>query len=405
MKIYIARQPIYGIDKKIFGYELLYRNEKYKSSCSEDIDGNSATRTLISDAITAFGLEKLTKGTFAFVNFTHDLIMSEIPQLLNPKDFIIEILEDAVVDENLINQIIMLKEKGYIFALDDYVGDPRFDVLIPIVDIVKTDLLGLSLEDRANIANMLVYFDKRMLAEKIETEEEFEDSKKKGYTLFQGYYFEKPLLLTASLPEVQNSTCINVFSEVLKEDIDFANLANIIKTDVSLSYKLLKHINTLKFYRGTEVSSIYIALLRMGSKEVRRWISLVFIREITNKQKDEKIKIALIRGLFAEKISHIVQQKKYGEEAFFVGTFSMLETLMEEDFIKILDSICVSNQVKEALILEQGILYYILKFVKEYEVGNVDAVMEFIDACELDSVQVAFDYMESVKYAEEIFAT
>ncbi len=403
MKTYVARQPIYGFGRKIEGYELLYRSAESPFRFTGEVDGDDATQMLISDAITAFGMDHLTGGQKAYVNFTRSLLLGDFATLLNPRDFVIEILEDTLVDQALLDCLAKKKSQGYCFALDDYVGNPSFDPLLPLVDIIKVDFIACTQQKRKSIAESMKKHGKILLAEKVETEEEYEEAMKEGYTLFQGYYFDKPVLFSAQLATVQHSTSMHLMQVSSKPDLQFEHLAEIIRMDVSLSFRLLQHVNTMHFYRGGEVNSIQSALVMMGLNEVRRWIALIFVRE-TYQDNLENSKTALVRGLFCERIAIQTGRKQDKEDAFMCGMFSMLDVIMQEDMTALLESLALSDQVRAVLLGEEGFLRDILNFVKQYERGYWEDVQHFIDHSKLDDERVTQAYVTCLQDADRLFA-
>lgn len=405
MKIYVARQPIYELENRVFGYELLYRDGKHSKLEFNNVDGDRATCTVISDALTSFGIEHITNDSIAFINFTQNLLESTIPELLDPKHVIIEILENVVSNDSFVKTIEMWRAKGYIFALDDYIGEEMFDNILPLVDIVKVDFLFIETEKRKDIASKLLSLGKRILAEKVETEQDYKEALEFGYTLFQGYYFNRPLVLTSDLPEVHNSTCLRAFNEISRLEVDFQELENIIKNDVSLSYKLLKHVGTSFYYRGNAICTVKEALVRMGLKSVRNWISLIFISNMSSDDEDnsEQIKIALVRGMFAECTATNMGLKSRRNSAFMTGIFSMLTAMVGRSLSDLLKSVSLPDDVSLALLEHTGILYEILKFVINYQNGDWGIAIEFIEDSGMNPEVVKQDYFECIQYADNIF--
>ncbi len=191
MDVFIARQPIFDVTRSLMAYELLYR-ENEESTKFGNIDGSTATSILLSDALTVFGLENITNGKLAFINFTRKLIMDDFALVCSPEEVVIEIVEDTYIDDVLIEKLKSLKQLGFRIALDDYIGDGHYDRLIEHADIIKVDFLGMPLEQREAIAKKFAGTGKTLLAEKVESAEDFEHALKHKYTLFQGYFLSKP---------------------------------------------------------------------------------------------------------------------------------------------------------------------------------------------------------------------
>ncbi len=216
MNIYIARQPIYDKDRHLYGYEFLYRDSS-TNSFNPAMNGTAATRTLVSNLINEFGVDAMTGGHYAFVNFTRDLLTSNFPFLLNSRQFIIEILENVTLDNALLPHLEKIKSKGYKIALDDYVGEAHESGLAA-VDILKVDFMQTTPGERQDIAGRHRGH-VTLLAEKIETEEEFHSAQAMGYTLFQGYYFSKPVPFSKPVAQVASATSSLLWEEIRRPSL------------------------------------------------------------------------------------------------------------------------------------------------------------------------------------------
>lgn len=402
MKSYVARQPIFLPDMSVYGYELLYRDSE-ENYYKPDTDGDRATRSIVSEAITTFGMDHLTNNTWAFVNFTRALLLSPFAYLLPTKDFVIEILENVRVDEELIEAVKKLKEAGYMLALDDYAGQAEIRPLLDYVDIVKVDFKLTNGMQQAKIPQDPALANKLILAEKVETEADFRLAMKSGYRLFQGYFFARPTVFSKASTEISETTCVRAMREIRKPTPNFENLAEIIRSDINLAYKLLQRVNTLEYYRLHRVSSIKQALIRLGLREVNRWLLLLLMRSSTRTQTSEFVKTALIRGVFSEKVAECIGLRLYNDEAFMTGLFSMIDTIMEEDLPDILENVCVSSEVCSALLEKNNVLNEVLNLVIAYENGNWKEVVAFAEKRKIRKEELSDFYVEAARYADEAF--
>lgn len=407
MKSYVARQPIFDEYRSVYGYELLYRDSNV-NTYNPLMEGDRATRAVVSEAITTFGMNNLTNDQYAFINLTRSLLVSRFPYLLAPEDFIIEVLEDVVIDEELLEKLKALKEAGYTLALDDYIGENYSHELIQYIDIIKVDFKLISREQRAKIAKNPEFRGKKLLAEKVETEEEFLQAIMDGYHLFQGYFFAKPTIFSKSSAEISSSTYIRAIREIIKPSPDFEVLSQIIRMDVNLTYKLLYRVNTLEYYRRNRVKSIKQALLRLGLRETHRWILLIVMRDYTKSKSNELVKVALIRGVLSEKISVEIGLKLYNDEPFIVGMFSIIDSILEESLPNILKDVCVSKEVEDALLDSEqnknNKLKSILNFVKAYEVGDWETVVKFSEEYHISTDIITNHYLDAIHYADIAFS-
>ncbi len=366
MYTFLARQPIFDDKYNVYGYELLYRDAD-QASFANVSDGNVATKRVLSDAITLFGLNTLTDSKPAFVNFTEELILEEFPTLADPKDIVVELLEDVKITPKIIEKVAKLKNKGYTIALDDYSGDPNFDEILPYIDILKVDFMLTEKVAQENIAKKLGHT-LTLLAEKVETNEEYEWAKSMGYKLFQGYFFSCPVTYKKKTQRISLATSLMLMEELGKENVDFAKCCSIIRTDAVLTYKLLQKMSTVEYFRGHAINKVENAFTMMGVSNLRRWLLLVVARGNNKTGSDELARLAFLRGLFAESLIKKSSKSNESESAFLMGMFSLLDKILGEDKEKLLEHLVISEAVRDALLGKSENIYsQLLDFIIDYE--------------------------------------
>lgn len=403
MDVFIARQPIFDNSKNLIAYELLYRDSEGASSFAGNVDGSYATSVLISDAITVFGLDNLTNGRPAFINFTRKLIMDDFAYLCNPEEIVIEVVEDTVIDDVFVDKIRELKEAGYRIAIDDYVGDENFDKLLEYADIIKVDILGMSLEKREEIARKVQALGKILLAEKVESYEDYEHAMLNEYSLFQGYYLQRPKTMSKKSININPGSYAELVRELSKGDPDFNVLTEGVRQNVGLTYKLLQHINTLRYFRYFRVKSIRMALVTLGLDEVRRWILLMMAKDLGQRNNEEVIKMAFVRGMFAEKLSLKTRHKHRSSEVFIMGMFSMMDIIAETDPRAVLRDLPLEQDVIDAILGRESNIAYILDYAKAFEMGDWDQLKELDGAIHASEEEIAKQYIDSLMYADTLF--
>jgi EAL and modified HD-GYP domain-containing signal transduction protein len=267
-EIYVARQPIFTRNQEVFAYELLYRSgvNKFYSN----LNGDQASFEVITNSFLLIGLETLTRGKKAFINFTKNLLENDVATLLPNEAIVIEILQDIEPDKKILNACRKLKELGYYLALDDFCYNRKFLPLIDLVDIIKVDFLKTEKKEREAIIQRIGKPKIHFLAEKVETREEFTQALEMGYSYFQGYFFSKPLILSGKDIPSFKIIYLKILQEINRQDLDYDRLEDYVKMDVSLSYKLLKFINSLSFGFRNEIRSIKQALVLLGQKELSK---------------------------------------------------------------------------------------------------------------------------------------
>lgn len=403
MEVFLARQPIFDVHKKVIAYEILYRSG-IKNTYDISINGDLATASVVVDALINFGMGQLTGGKKAFINFTRKLLIEDLPTLFDVDSLTVEILETLEVDDVLIEKCKELKEKGYTIALDDFVGDERFDAIIPYVDIIKVDFLVLKTLGRKYVAEKYLPLGVELLAEKVETQEDLDEAIALGYHYFQGYFFEKPVMCKTKSLNVTTFRYMEILNETMNEEPDFNKLSDIIKRDFSLTYKLLRLINSPAFYTVNQITSVNHAVSLLGINEIRKWTTLIMLRDISAEKPDELIKVSLIRAIFAENLAEVFEIKIRKTEAFLLGLFSLIDTILEKPLFDIIEPLPLNEDVKGAMLGENNVFHEILKLIKYYESGNWDLVIGILERNNIDFRLVNAMYMNSVKEATNMFA-
>lgn len=395
MDIYVARQAIFNINKEVVAYELLFRNNNINEFIS--IKDVNPTLEVIRNSFFLIGLDKITGGKKAFINFDEELIDLEFIEGFSKDYLAIEILETVKPDNRIVECCRRLKEKGYIIALDDFKYHENFDELLKYIDIIKVDFLATTDKERKEIISRINNKNIKFLAEKIETEEDYEEASRCGYSYFQGYFFCKPAIIQGRDISGYKFTYIDLIAELSKDNTHIKNIEDLIKKDVLLSYKLLKAVNSAYYYLKRRITSIGDAIMFVGIEELKRWVFIITLKEIGENSIDELVKISLIRAVFLESLSSKVKFNVSKLDAFLTGIFSLIDVLLKMPLEDILCDLPISDDVKGALSSKKNILSELLELTIAYEKGNWEEVNElsekfglnerFICKCYLDSIQ------------------
>jgi len=400
-KVFIARQPIFDVDQKVFGYELLYRNS-LNNAYDDGADGTSATLEVLREAFLVMGTQ-LTGMNKAFINFNVDLLKKKIPLALHPEKTVVEILENVAADTTTMEICRELKQAGYTIALDDF--DPANGAgraFIDLADIVKVDFRKATPAQRTDIVKSYKGKNIEFLAEKVETLEEFFEARQLGYLYFQGYFFGEPQILTAKNVPGNKINYLRMLSEINRPDMDFPSLETIIRRDTYLTFTLLNYINSAYFGRST-VGSIMQALALLGEREVRRWASLVLLTFMGEDKPSEVGMASLIRGKLCECLAMKIGLAEKAPELFMTGMFSMLDVLVGRPLLELLERINVSRNIRVALTTGSNPHGEVLQLVLAYEKALWEDVELRADKLGLNSVDIASDYRESVQWAEQVY--
>ena len=398
MDVYIARQPIFTAAKEIFGYELLFRDSM--DNVFPDIDGDVATSRLLSSTFCAFDLEQLCGGKRMFVNFTKDLLIKEVPRLF-PKDLlVVEILENVEPDPNVIEACQHIAGAGYSVALDDFFFKPD---LLPLIQLSKTIKIDFRLTPPKTIQTFverLTPFSINFLAEKIETHEEFEQALAMGFSFFQGYFFCKPEVLTSKDIAPNKVTLLQIVGEINHSECDLEKLAEIINRDVSITYKLLRYINSAYFRRRQEIQSIQHAVVMLGEKEIRKFISLVATAALAADKPSELIRSSIVRARMCELIGSLDGLNLDQFELFLVGLFSRIDAMLDNPMEEIIDQLPLSTNVVQALTKGEGPLAEILQLIGSYETGDWILFSQLKEKLAIDDARIPAFYLEAIGWAD-----
>ena len=399
---YIARQPIFRKNLKIYGYELLFR-----SGASEKVsavtDADQATSRVVMESFYSRGVESITGGKPAFINFTSRLLLENTATLFPKEKLVVEILEDVEPTPEIIEACRELNNKGYTLAMDDFVYRPELDPLIEMSKLIKFDFLLSSPDEIADMIRHINLKGKKLLAEKIETDEMFSLAEKMGCILFQGYFFSKPITLSSKALSPLKINYVTLLKEVSSADeIDYKKLAATIRNDVALSYKLLKLVNSAYYGLRSEVKDVERALAIIGTLEVRKWVFMISLMGLSSDKPDEIVIMSMIRGRFLENLNMRYIRAFSNENVFQTGLFSMLDVLMDMPMSSALEGIYIADDVRNALIGHTGGIYDLLELVVSLERSDWDKVDTLAARLRVDARSVTEVYLDAVKWCYEM---
>lgn len=382
---FIGRQAILDQKKNVYAYEILFRSG-LKNAFDPSLDGNVATQSVMVNTMLDFGMKKLVSDKKAFINFTEKNLLNRAPQLLPADSIVVEILETVQPTPAILEAVQELKDEGYKIALDDFVLLPGYEPLIDMADIIKVDFrITEDPEERKRLREILPGH-VRLLAEKIETEEEFHQALEYGYVLFQGYFFCKPVVLHKKKLTSNVLSQIRLLKEVNRQDFDFSAIINVISSDTNLVHKLLTYINSVGIGLTYHISNLRQAAVLLGSGGMRRWVTLISLQTFSEDKPPELFTISLLRAKFCELIAHEIKRPDLTPDTgFLLGMFSLLDVLLSQPMEEVLKEVGLSSELNAALLGEDNILRHVLDLVIAYEQGDWDKV---IACCRRENIPV-----------------
>lgn len=399
MYFYAARQPILDVDKNLYAYELLFRDGV--DNVFPDIDGDLATSRIVEGAQINFGLEDLTDGKPAFINFTLDTIVKKYPTMMSPKSMVVEILETVQPGKRLLAEVQKLKDQGYTLALDDYEHKPVWKHFFPYIDLIKIDMRDLDKDKIESIVKELSAYPKiDLLAEKVETLEEFEWCKSLGFKYFQGFFFSKPEMVKTKNLSPAQMTLAELLYETSNEDVNLPKLTQIFERDINLSYKLLRYANSSVFRRVSEISTIKQAIITLGHLELKKFLSLLFSAQVGDSKPDELLKMSMIRARFCEQLAILEGSQDIGK-AFLTGMMSLIDAILDESIDKVMEQLPLATEIKSAIMDGEGKLAEFLDLAKAFERGNWQEESNLEKELNLPSEKIPALYAEALNWADE----
>ncbi|MBA6409875.1 HDOD domain-containing protein [Pseudoalteromonas sp. 5Ae-yellow] len=399
MYFYAARQPILDRDKKLIGYELLFRDGV--DNVFPDIDGDEATTRLIEGSQFNFGLEDLTDNKPAYINFTLETLSKGYPTLLGKDTIVVEILETIQPGKRLLAIVKDLKDKGYTIALDDYIHQPVWRHFYPFIDIIKIDFLASDIDTIKTVLNDLKpHSHIKLLAEKVETYEIYQQALELGFDYFQGFFFSKPEMVQSKALPPSEMALAELLYETSSVDMDLKKITDVFERDVNLSYKLLRYSNSAAFARRAEISTIKQALIVLGANEIKKLLSLLFAAQVSADKPVELIRLSLTRARFAELLAISHGQFKDTGMAFLTGMMSLMDAILDESMESVMKKLPLSNDIKAALLNDEGLLAKYLNLVKYYEQANWSDANELTKELNLGE-KVPDAYHEALAWVNE----
>ena len=390
MELFVARQPIFNESQNLYGYELMFR-AGVEDYCSAQGEG---------EAIDFVTFAELTDGKRGFVHFTRNLLRDEISPVL-PRDMVIVgVPENITPDEEVVATCRKLKKSGYTLAMDDlFVLQHRYTEITQFADIIRVDFHRAGAEERKVICEEFGAARVTMLAQNVETAEEFDQALEMGYSRFHGDFFAKPVHHPGRPISGTKLTYLEVLREVNSPAISYDELESYIRKDVSMTHKLLRFINSTWFGLRHQVDSIKHALVLLGPKELKKWFSLLIIRHAGMDKPDEVLLRSLYRAKLAEDIAPLARLGGESGELFLMGMFSLIDALTDTPMMDVLDGLALNNRIKAALLGESGRFRSVLETILFYEKGDWEWFAASGASLAFDEAAFPDLYRKAVKWA------
>ena len=388
-EVFIARQPIFDRALKVVGYEVLFRNDSTNEAHVSD--DSAATATVVLNALTEIGLDRIVGSHTAWINLTRQFLLDGLASALPPRITCFEILEGQLIDEPFVEAVRELKRQGYRIALDDFAQGEGVEELLPLADVVKLDYLALGRERIGEQLQSLRRYNAQLLAEKVETREDHAYCQELGFDLFQGFFYKRPELISSRRIDLNRDSVLQVIAALQNPALQLDDVEPLIARDISLSLRLLRYINSAFFGLAHEVASVRQAMVLLGLDNIRRWATLTIVGSLEG-ESSELTTTGLIRARFCELAGGTLIHDR--SELFTLGLFSLIDAMLDAPLEDILREIPFPTDMREALVQHTGVMGDLLNAVAALEAGYIgDAKALVPNAGEL--------YMEALLWANE----
>jgi len=402
VEVFVARQPIFDRNRKVWGYELLFRSAASQTRF-DGTEATSATRQVISNGMLSIGFDKLLRGKHACINFGREMLLQDLYTSLPHQTTVIELTEDIEPDEEVVAAVKRMRAQGYRIALDDFRACPQMEPLVELANMIKVEMVTPKPQQEAMVRE---FHDRgiRMLSEKVETDVDFRWALRAGYDYFQGNFFSCPVVMRGQQIPAIKLHCLRLIQEVHRAELDFTRLTTMISEDVSFSYKLLRYANSARFGRETKIHSIRRALVVLGEYGIRKWVSIAALPTIAADKPGELMRKSLVRARFCELLAQASGQG-LEDQAFLMGLFSLLDALLDRPLDDVLKEVGLAPELDSVLrgqASEDNILNTIYRLVRSYESADWDEVERLSVRLGAPADLIGAAYCEALPWADEI---
>ncbi|MCP4217253.1 MAG: HDOD domain-containing protein [bacterium] len=397
--LFIARQPIFDKDKNVYAYQLLYRSDAVNRAYIAD--HKYATLKVMGNSL-LIGLQKLTSGKRAYIHFNRELLLARVPFIF-PKGLLgVVVGEMDGTEEEHISICTELKKAGYHVVLDDYFFKKKTKTemrrYLGLADMVTVDFRSTTGEERERLAAVMNASDVRLLAKKIESEADYDEALSLDFHYWQGFLFQKPMLISRQEMPGYKVNYLRILKKIHEPSPDIKGIEEIVKRDVSLTYKLLRFINSASYGFRVTIRSIGHAFALLGHRELSKWLTIIVMSGIGQEKTPELLNTAVIRARLCELIAERFKLRREPWAFFLMGMLSLADALLNRPMAEILEELPLDENVKAALLGRDEVAGEVLKMVEAYEKGKWETFTDLADKMNMDYDAIAALYVESVEW-------
>jgi len=397
---FIGRQPIMNEKQQIIGYELFFRHSAEAENAVFE-DEFKAYSSVLMNTIGGIDMQWLLGDKLAFINVNEDMLKSEFLELMPPKRTVLEILRTVTPSAQTVARCQDLREQGFKIALDNPHLSAESSLLLACADYIKIDVQTLNSAELQKTYHQLHMASVKMIAEKVETDAQFEDCKRIGFRLFQGFHFARPETFTSKVINASFDSVLNILNTV-SQDGEINQIEAGFKKDTALSFKLLRYINSVGFGLSCEIQSINHALTILGRKQLYRWLTLLMVTAGENSTPPALMKTSITRGRLTELLGESYFEKHDRDNLFIVGVFSLLDSILKMPMETVLDKIQLPETVSEALLTRSGIYGPFLQLTEACEDSDSRRILEIAELLQFDASKVNECHITALAWVETL---
>ena len=405
-KFFLGRQPILNRSQQIVGFELLFRSAE-SLLVANFLDTHVASASVILNALSDFGFQDVLGRHKGFFNVTYEMLMSDAVELLPKEQVVIELLETILVDQEVVARCRTLKSLGFKLALDDHVFSPDFASIYQLVDIVKLDVLEIPPGDLAGIVQKLRAWPLTLLAEKVESAQQYAVCSALGFDLFQGYYFARPVILKQNRVDIGKLTMLRLMEQVMAET-ELSEIEETFKQNPGLTYNLLRLVNSVAIGLRVRIKTLRHALMVLGLEQLKRWITLaLYASNDSSGAQSPLLEIAAMRGKLLELLVQSLPNpggKELSDRAFMTGILSLIDVLFEVPMAELVEKLNLVDDVRDALLQRSGGLGRLLLLAEKLELADFAAVNEHLEKSGISLDQLLSAQLETITWADRLSA-
>lgn len=400
--VFVGRHPIFDREKRVYGYELLFRSSW--SNAYNGADADQSTLEVITNSFYVIGFDDLTDGKRAFIHFTQNLLAKDVPALL-PKDRVtIEIRQSVLGDPEAVGACAALKDLGYELALDDMTPGNVQPVWLDLADIIKVDFPALPPGQRKAFCQQLSSQGLNVLAKKVETTADFDQAVEAGCDLFQGYFFSKPEIKSGTRMAGNRFAHMRLLQAVNESSLSYDQLEDVIKQDTTMTYNLLRLVNSAWFGFRVKIESVRHALVLLGQAEIRRWATLVTLKDMGDSKPPELMVCSMIRARTAEQLADKLGLPDRRNELFLLGMLSLIDAMTDQPMAEVMAKLPISDDIKDALNGKEGLFRQVLDLTAAYERTDWSGMCGCAQSLGIESADLTRVIAESIRWSQKAFS-